>query len=96
MSPSVDNVVTLFVCFWFFVALVVGLALFLDNFLDQNSKALLFLPMLTSLVLPLFGLLSIHYTFYTLIQNMHNPFFFLVYSTYNIPTNCIHRPNFTI
>ena len=30
--------------------------------------------MLTSLVLPLFGLLSINYTFYTLIQFIHNPF----------------------
>ena len=30
--------------------------------------------MATSLVLPLFGLLSIYYTFYTLIQNIHNPF----------------------
>ena len=30
MSPSVDNVVKLIVCFWFFVALVAGLALFLD------------------------------------------------------------------
>ena len=29
--------------------------------------------MLTSLVLPLFGLLSIFYTFYTLIQYIHNP-----------------------
>ena len=31
--------------------------------------------MLTSIVLPLFGLLSIYYTFYTLIQNIHNPFY---------------------
>ena len=30
--------------------------------------------MLTSLVLPLFGLLSYYYTFYTLIQYIHNPF----------------------
>ena len=30
--------------------------------------------MLTILVLPLFGLLSIYYTFYTLIQYIHNPF----------------------
>ena len=30
--------------------------------------------MLTNIVLPLFGLLSIHYTFYTLIQNIYNPF----------------------
>ena len=30
--------------------------------------------MLTSLVLPLSGLLSIYYTFYTLIQYIHNPF----------------------
>ena len=30
--------------------------------------------MLTNLVLPLFGLLSIHYTFYTLIQFIQNPF----------------------
>ena len=31
--------------------------------------------MLTSLVLPLFGLLIIYYTFYTPIQYIHNPFF---------------------
>ena len=30
--------------------------------------------MLTSIVLPLFGLLSIYYTFYTLIQYIQNPF----------------------
>ena len=30
--------------------------------------------MLTSIVLPLFGLLSIYYTFYTPIQYIHNPF----------------------
>ena len=30
--------------------------------------------MLTNLVLPLFGLLSIHYTFYTLTQYTQNPF----------------------
>ena len=30
--------------------------------------------MLTSLILPLFGLLGIYYTFHTLIQNIHNPF----------------------
>ena len=29
--------------------------------------------MLTSLILPLFGLLSIYYTFYTLVQYIHNP-----------------------
>ena len=29
--------------------------------------------MLTSIVLPLFGLLSIYYTFYTLIQYTQNP-----------------------
>ena len=30
--------------------------------------------MVTNLVLPLFGLLSIYYTFYTLIQYIHNSF----------------------
>ena len=30
--------------------------------------------MLTSIVLPLFGLLSIYYTIYTLIQYIQNPF----------------------
>ena len=30
--------------------------------------------MLTSIVLPLFGLLSIYYTFYTVIQFIQNPF----------------------
>ena len=30
--------------------------------------------MLTTFILPLFGLLSIYYTFHTLIQYIHNPF----------------------
>ena len=30
--------------------------------------------MLTTFIVPLFGLLSIYYTFYTLIQYIHNPF----------------------
>ena len=34
--------------------------------------------MLTYLVLPLFGLLSFHYTFSTLIQYIHNPFLLLL------------------
>ena len=34
--------------------------------------------MLTTLVLPLFGLLSIYYTFYTLIQYIHNPFLLFI------------------
>ena len=34
--------------------------------------------MLTNLVQPLFGLLSIHYTFSTLIQYIHNPFLLLL------------------
>ena len=33
--------------------------------------------MLTSIVLPLFGLLRIYHTFYTLIQYIQNPFFSL-------------------
>ena len=40
--------------------------------------------MLTSLVLPLFGLLSIHYTFYTLIQYIHNPFLLFLYTVLKI------------
>ena len=31
--------------------------------------------MLTTFILPLFGLLSIYYTFHTLIQYIHNPLF---------------------
>ena len=34
--------------------------------------------MLTSLVLPLFGLHCIYYTFYTLLQYIHNPFLLLL------------------
>ena len=34
--------------------------------------------MLTNLVLPLFGLLSIHYTFSTLIRYIRNPFLLLL------------------
>ena len=34
--------------------------------------------MLTNSVLPLFGLLSIHFTFTTLIQYIHNPFLLLL------------------
>ena len=34
--------------------------------------------MLTSIVLPLFGLLSIYHTFYTLIQYIQNPFLLFI------------------
>ena len=47
--------------------------------------------MLTSLILPVFGLLSIYCTFYTLIQYIHKTSFPL-HSTYIIPTGCICRP----
>ena len=30
--------------------------------------------MLTTFILPLFGLLSVYYTFHTLVQYIHNPF----------------------
>ena len=33
MPPSVDTIVKLIVCFWFFAAIIAGLALFLDKFL---------------------------------------------------------------
>ena len=77
MPSSVDIVVKLIVCFWVFVAIVAGLALFLDKFLFhsyQNFKVQPFLSMLTSIVIPLFGLLSIYYTFYLPIQYIQNPF----------------------
>ena len=40
--------------------------------------------MLTSIVLPLFGLLSIYYTFYTLIQYTQNPFLFFLCTVHTI------------
>ena len=33
MSPSVDDVVKIIICFWFSFALLAGLALFIDKFL---------------------------------------------------------------
>ena len=76
MPPSVDTIVKLIVCFWFFVAIIAGLALFLDKFLFhsyQNFKVQPFPSMLTSILLPLFGLLSIYHTFKILIQYIQNP-----------------------
>ena len=81
MPPSVDTIVKLIVCFWFFVAIVAGLALFLDKFLIsflQNFEVQLFSSMLTSIVLPLFGLLSIYHTFHILIQYIQNPFLLFI------------------
>ena len=81
MPSSVDIVVKLIVCFWFFVAIVAGLALFLDKFLIysyQKIKIQPLLSMLTSIVLPLFGLLSLYHTFYKLIQYIQNPFLFFL------------------
>ena len=40
--------------------------------------------MLASLVLPLFGLLSSYYTFYTLIQYIHNTFLLLLFTVHTI------------
>ena len=77
MPPSVDTLVKLIVCFWFFVAIIAGLALFLDKFLISfipKLRSTTFSSMLTSIVLPLFGLLSIYHTFHTLIQYIQNPF----------------------
>ena len=76
MPPSVDTIVKLIVCFWFFVAIIAGLALFLDKFLIhsyQNIEVQPFSSMLTSIVLPLFGLLSFYHSFHTLIQSIQNP-----------------------
>ena len=81
MPPSVDTVDKLIVCFWFFIAIVAGLALFLDKFLIslyQNFKVQPFSSMLTSIVLPIFGLFSVYHTFYTLIQYIQNPFLLFI------------------
>ena len=81
MPFSVDTVVKLIVCLWFFIAIVAGLALFLTNseFRSyQNFEVQPFPSMLTSIVLPLFGLLSIYHTFYTLIQYIQNPFLLFI------------------
>ena len=40
--------------------------------------------MLTSIVLPLFGLLSIYYTFYMLIQCIQNPFLLFLSTVFTI------------
>ena len=81
MPPSIDTVVKLIVCLWFFVAIVAGLALFLDKFLIrlyQNFEVQPFSSMLTTIILPLFGLLSIYHTFYTLIQYIKHPFLLFI------------------
>ena len=81
MPPSVDTIVKLIVCFCFFVAIIAGLALFLDKFLIslyQNFEVQPFSSMLTSIVLPLFGLLSIYHTFHILIQYIQNPFLLFI------------------
>ena len=45
--------------------------------------------MLTSLVLPLFGLLSIYYTFYTLLQYVHNPFLLFLCTVLTISSQVV-------
>ena len=81
MPSSIDIVVKLIVCFWFFIALLPVVHFFLKNSYFrsyQNFKVQLFPSMLRSIALPLFGLLSIYHTFYTLIQYIQNPFLLFI------------------
>ena len=76
--PSADDIVKFIKCLWFSFALLAGLALFFDNFLVPLIPKFYYITfsffMFTSIVLPLFGLLSIYYTFSTLITHTPNEF----------------------
>ena len=82
--PSADDIVKFVICLWFSFALLAGLLLFFDKFLVPfipyilkyfNIIHLVF--MLTSILLPFFGLLSIYHTICTLITYI--PYKFIVF-----------------
>ena len=77
--PSADDITKFILCLWFPFAFLAGLALFFDKFLvpfiPKFYYVLYSFFMLTKIVLPLFGLLSIYHTFCTLITYIPNKFF---------------------
>ena len=100
---SADDIVKIIICVWISFALLAGLALFFDTFLvpftPKFQYIMFFLFMLTSIVLHLFGLLSIYHTFCTLTAYIPNIFLLNIsslYSTYNVSPNCLCRSNNTI
>ena len=78
--PSADDIVKIIICLSFSFALLAGIALFLDKFLVPFVSKLYYIIssffMLTSIVLPLFGLFSIYHNFCRLITYI--PFKFLL------------------
>ena len=68
----------------FLLFLSTTLTIFLPYPSYQNFKAQPLLSMLTSILLPPIGLLSIYYTFYTLIQYIQNPFLLFLSTTLTI------------
>ena len=79
--PSTDVIVKFIICLWFSFAFLAGIALFFDKFLVPFIPKFQYIPyffMLTSIVLPLFGLLSIYHTFCTRITYIANIFPLLI------------------
>ena len=89
--PSADDIVKIIIYPWFSFALLAGLALFFDKFLVpfvHKFKIILYstsyetftILMITSLILPLFGLLNIYYKFCTLLSLKSNKFILFRYT----------------
>ena len=83
--PPTNEIVKLIRCLWFSLGLLAGRVLFFDRFLVPfipiSNFLYYFTPyisshlfMLTSIKLPLFGLLSLNNTFCTPIAHIHNKF----------------------
>ena len=75
--PLADDIVKFIIFLWFALAFLAGIALFFDNILVPfipKFKYINLFFILTRLVLPLFGLLSIYHSFCTFITYIPNKF----------------------
>ena len=85
--PSADDIIKFIILLWFSFAFLAVIVLFFDKFLLPFIPKSLYKPfffMLTSIVLPLFGLLSIYHTFCTLITYIPKKFLLLFSSILTI------------
>ena len=73
--PLADDIVKLIIVLWFAFAFLAGLAFFFDKFLVPFVPKFQYITlffMFRSIKLPLFGLLKLYHTFYTLITYIPN------------------------
>ena len=89
--PSADDILKIILYPWFSFALLAGLAFFFDKFLVpfvhkfyiilySTSYETFTILMITSLILPLFGLLNIYYNFCTLLSLISNKIMLIRYT----------------